>query len=342
MEMRRRCLLAAAVALGLGLGSGTPRSVPAGALPDRIDNREFWRLVADSSEADGYFRSDNLTSNELLFQRVIPDLVTRNRSGNVYLGVGPEQNFTYIAAIRPAMAFIIDIRRGNLLVQLMYKALFELAKDRVEFASMLFSKPRPPGVGPDATAVQLFTALGEAPADEALYTRNLAAIKTHLTRTRGLPLSARDLDGVEYAYHAFFSRGFAVRYAPTYADLMTQTDGEGAARSYLASEANFDVVKELEARNLIVPIVGDFAGPKAIRSVGSYLKAHEASVAAFYLSNVEQYLYQDGKWAAFCRNVATLPLEPSSTFIRSSSGRGSGIGFVSRLGAMAGEVRECE
>ena len=89
----------------------------------------------------------------------------------------------------------------------------------------------------------------------------------------------------------------------------------------------------------MIPVVGDFGGPKAIRAVGTYLKAHGATVTAFYLSNVEQYLRQDGKWDAFCRNVATLPLDASSTFIRSSSA-GYG-GFVSSLGGMVAETKSC-
>src|SRR4029079_7454216 len=88
-------------------------------------------------------------------------------------------------------------------------------------------------------------------------------------------------------------------------------------------------------------------GPKAIRSVATYLKAHGATVSAFYLSNVEDYLYQDGKWSAFCRNVAALPLDGSSTFIRSTSrGRGGvggfggfgGGGFVSSPRALRDQV----
>jgi len=343
--MTRRYLFALAVALGLGVTLPAARpATPLLPLPSRLGDRDFWRLASDSSEPDGYFRSDTLTSNEILFQRVIPDLVRRSRRGDVYLGVGPEQNFTYMAAVRPAMAIIFDIRRGNMLVQLMYKALFELAKDRVDFVSMLFSKPRPTGLGHSLTVVDLFAAFGGAAGDEALYGRNLEAIRHHLTRTHGFPLSTRDRDGIAYAYRAFYSRRFAVRYSPTYADLMTHTDNEGVARSYLASEASFAMVKDLESRNLVIPVVGDFAGPKAIRTIGTYLKAHDARVSAFYLSNVEQYLYQDGKWAAFCRNVATLPLDASSTFIRSSSGRGVGfgVGFVSRLGAMAEEVKNCD
>src|SRR6185295_5875591 len=114
----------------LALGFSVLIGVRAAELPSSLSDREFWQLVTESSEPDGYFRSDNLTSNELYFQYVIPDLEKRTRRGGVYLGVGPEQNYTYMAAIRPSMAIIFDIRRGNLDLQLMYKALFELASDR--------------------------------------------------------------------------------------------------------------------------------------------------------------------------------------------------------------------
>ena len=134
---------------------------------------------------------------------------------------------------------------------------------------------------------------------------------------------------------------------------MTAADEAGIFRSYLASEARFAFLKDLETRNLVVPLVGDFGGRKAIREVSAYLKAHGAAVSAFYLSNVEDYLYQDNKWPAFCRNVATLPLDTSSTFIRTSRGRSPGVGFgafgrgfggggfVSSLGAIAAEVSTC-
>ncbi len=344
--MTRRLVLASFLAVALSLSAGTLRpDARGGGLPARLTDGEFWRLRVESSEPDGYFRSDNLTSNELLYQHVIPDLMKRTRPGAVYLGVGPEQNFTYIAAVRPAFAVIFDIRRGNLLVQLMYKALFELSRDRAEFVSMLFSRPRPRGVGPASTAAELFAAADSAPADEARYARNLRAITAQLTSVHRFPLTTADLDGIDYAYHAFYLRGFAVRARPTYDELMTATDGKGIGRSYLAAEESFAFLKELHTRNLIVPVIGDFAGPKAIRAIAAYLKAHDASVTAFYLSNVEQYLYQGGQWTTFCRNVAGLPLDARSTFIRSSSGRrigGFGGGFVSSLGSIAAEVRECQ
>jgi hypothetical protein len=105
---------------------------------------------------------------------------------------------------------------------------------------------------------------------------------------------------------------------------MTETDNDGREWSYLASEMNYSVVRDLETRNLIVPITGDFGGPKAIRSVGEYVREHGAVISAFYTSNVEGYLFQggdrrgnaNGGAARFYDNTSTLPLDSSSSFIR--------------------------
>ena len=332
----------------VGSAAASPRQAPSG-LPSRLSDQDFWTLSQDSSEPGGYFRAadiTNLTSNEMWMQEVIPDLTARVKAGSAYLGVGPEQNFTYMAALRPRMAVIFDIRRGNLDLQLMYKALFELASDRADFVSLLFAKPRPPGLGADSTVAQIFTAFASSDSSRPLYEKTLAAIRTRLLKVHGLPLPARDLDGIEAVYQTFFSSGYYVRASPSYWDLMTATDASGVMRSYLASEASFAFLKDLQTRNLVVPVVGDFGGPKAIRATGQYLKARGGVVGAFYLSNVEQYLVQDGKWNAFCQNVATLPLDASSTFIRSSSGlRGGsrfGGNFVNTLAAMARETQACK
>jgi hypothetical protein len=318
-------------------------------LPARLTDQEFWALSQESSEPGGYFRSadiTNLTSNEVGMQHVIPDLVARVKPGGVYLGVGPEQNYTYMAALRPPLAVIFDVRRGNLDLQLMYKALFELAADRADFVALLFAKPRPAGLSAASSVSDIFKAFANSDSSRPLYEKTLAAIKNLLVKTRGLPLPPRDVEGIEAIYQTFFASGYYVRASPSYWDLMAATDTAGVMRSYLASEASFAFLKDLQARNLVVPVVGDFGGPKAIRAIGRYLKTRGATVGAFYLSNVEQYLVQDGKWNAFCANVAALPLDATSTFIRSSGGfngggGGTGGNFVSRLGSMADETRSC-
>lgn len=329
-----------------------PPQPPPAAIPQRLSDAEFWRLVNDLSEPNGYFRSDNLLSNEIWLQSVIPELTHTVRPGQAYLGVGPEQNFTYISALKPAMVFIVDVRRGNLDLHLLYKALFELSADRADFAARLFSRPRP-DVPATASARDIFTALSAVPPDEGLFTENLRAIEDHLTKTHGFALTPEDFEGIEYVYRAFSQYGPGLTYwmsggrfgrnAPTYADLMEATDETGVARGYLASDENFAVVRELEVRNLLVPLVGNFAGPKALRQVGAYLKAHNAVVAAFYLSNVEQYLNMDGLWMDFCGNVRTLPLDDTSTFIRSvrNGQYGYGVGLTNVLGKMVAETAVC-
>jgi hypothetical protein len=209
---------------------------------------------------------------------------------------------------------------------------------------MLFAKPRPPGLTTASTAQQIFAAFGTSDTSRALHERNLAAIRDFLTQTRRLPVPRADLDSIDTIYQIFYQSGYYIRPSPSYADLMTTTDMAGVPRGYLATEAAFLSIKDLESRNMVVPVVGNFAGPKAIRAIGRYLKAHNAVVSAFYLSNVEQYLVQDGIWNNFCQNVATLPLDSSSTFIRSQNGGGGGgrgVGFVNSLGAMAQEAKNC-
>jgi hypothetical protein len=330
---RRALFLIAALALVPAirlLPPAPPAEVPASTVPERLSGEEFWKLSTELSEPDGYFRSDNLVSNELFMQRVIPDLLRTVKPGQAYLGVGPEQNFTYIAAIKPAIAFIVDIRRGNLRLHLMYKALFALASDRAEFVSRLFSMRHRHPLGRYSTVQELFAAYSDPQQkSDELYKQNVAAIRDVLVHKAQVPLSTEDLQGVEDIYREFYTRGLDIHYEivpgsngsfPTYAEMMQATDGSSIARGYLATEENFAFVKGMQSRNLIVPVVGDFAGPKALRAVGRYLRSHSTFVSAFYVSNVEQYLQRESRDDRFCASVETLPLDESSTFIRSERG----------------------
>jgi hypothetical protein len=345
-------------AVGLASGPALQAARQTGTLPDRLTDQEFWRLSQDSSEPDGNFRSDNLVSNEIWLQYVIPDLLARSRQGAVYLGVGPEQNFTYIAALKPKMVFITDVRRGNLHMHLMYKALFELTTNRADFFALQFNKKRPAGLTVESSAADVVNAFWNVQtSSEAEYRANLKRIQDHLTQTHKLPLDDADLKGIEYVYWSFYWFGPAITYnssavqsgrggggssMASYGDLAMATDGANVSRGFLANEANFNVLKALHEKNLLVPVVGNFAGPKALRAVGKYVRDHGATVAAMYLSNVEQYLRQDGIWGSFCANVASMPLDEKSMFIRSAQGGGGGGGGLSNsLGSMLSETRAC-
>lgn len=317
------------------------------ALPTRISDQDFWRMTVEMSEPGGVFQSENYLSNEMGFQHPIPELTRTLKAGGVYLGVGPEQNFTYIAALQPKLVFIVDIRRGNTIGQLLYKALFELSTDRADFLSRLFSRPRPAGLDTTSGVNALFSALSAVPHDSMMYYRTLAAVKDRLMKQHGFALSSADLSNLEIIFDVFYQAGPDLNYSfgsgnggfggggrgmPTYATLMVQDDGTGVQRGYLASEANWRVVRDLEQKNLIVPLMGNFGGPKALRAVGAWLKEHDAVVSAFYTSNVEQYLFQQGLNGNFYESVATLPIDSASQFIRSGR-RGGGGGFGGGRGA---------
>jgi hypothetical protein len=347
-------------------------------IPSQLSDKEFWQLVTDVSEPGGYFRSDNFLSNEMGFLYPIPELKRTTKPGGVYLGVGPEQNFTYIAALQPKMAILFDIRRQMMVHHLMYKALFELSGDRADFLAKLFSRARPAGLDSTTNPIKLFDAFIDAAPDSGAHRRNLIAIEDQLTKKHGFSLTREDSASLDYVYGAFYEAGPLINYSfrpgsgdvringeritlgvsgdvigstiipfqrrgmANYAELQSATDGAGNYFAFLATEAAYRSVRDMQVRNMIVPVVGNFAGPRAIRAVGDYLRAHSATVTAFYLSNVEQYLFQQGDdWKKWFENVAALPLDSTSTFIRSGRGGTSGgvIGLASMLASMHEQVR---
>jgi hypothetical protein len=355
--LQRAGWLVAASALLAASWLSAPRVRAADTLPTEISDDAFWQLIETSSEASGVFQSENFLSNETGYQAVIPLLKQSTAPDGVYIGVGPEQNFTYIAAIRPKIAFIVDIRRQNMLEHLLYKALFEMSADRADFVSRLFSLKRPAGLSEQSTVNELFRAYRLMPVDHDAFTRNLQDVKDLLVKTHQFDLSSEDESGIEHVFTVFRDYGLQLNYnsgtragrrgggMPDYTELMTAMDRQGQHRSYLASEENYRVVRDLERRNLIVPLTGDFGGTKALRSVGQYLRDHNATVTVFYLSNVERYLFQgsgnmNGGWTSFYDNVATFPLDASSTFIRSGGGGFQGGGFGMRAANVLASMAE--
>ncbi|MEO8624644.1 MAG: hypothetical protein ABI625_26415 [bacterium] len=338
-------------------------------LPERLADSTFWRMMTVFSEPWGVFRSENFVSNETSLQWIIPELQRTVPPGRVYLGVAPDQNFTYIVATKPSIVFIVDIRHQNAVQHLMYKALIETSRNRAEFLAKLFSRPPLAGVDSASPAHALFDALANTRADSARYRANLSAIIDQLTKVHHFVLSDSEVVSLNCVYGAFFTQGQVLNYSyssecrnpgqfgfmrpggggggggsfgpmgmPSFLEMSLETDSAGVNRGYLGSEANFRALKDYEERNLIVPITGNFAGDKSLRAVGQWTREHGARIGAFYVSNVEQYLFQQGDESSrFYENVATLPTDSSSTFIRSfSSGFRGGATFNTPLKAQSG------
>ena len=294
---------------------------------------EFARLVSRLSEPGGYFDSDNLVSNETSYLHVLPAFRAIGVSGGAYLGVGPEQNFSYIAEIKPALAVLIDIRRDNLLLHLLFKAMFEVSRNRMEFLCLLYGRPTPPVLSrwTDQPLEDILTYLDITPGDTALQVRNHAELMERVTKF-GVALADTDRVTLRRFHDEFFSQGLELTFTsrgrpsrpnyPSERSLYLATDLDGRPGSYLSTEERFRTVRELQRADKIVPVVGDLSGPTAVKAIGTYLREIGLTVSAFYVSNVEMYLFRQGNFPKFAVNVRGLPSGPSSVLIRSFFGRG--------------------
>jgi hypothetical protein len=310
----------------LALGAGTAPAQTR-TLPTELADSTFWRMVNTFSEPEQTFNTF-MVSNEpqypTLIKSVLPFIPPAPKTG-AYIGVAPEQNYHYIAALKPQIAFVLDIRRQAVIQHLMFKAVFELSPTRADFISLLFGRPKPAVVSDTLGAYMTWDAFWRIPTDQARYEPTLARILDHLTKTHKFGLTTQDSSLMQYTYGAFFRSGpnlvssgsaGAETATGTFANITSSVDVDRVERSFLANNANYQVARSMHLKNLIIPVVGDFAGTHALRTIGQYLKDHGTPVTAFYVSNVETYLGREGKMPAFGANVATLPTHANSVLLR--------------------------
>lgn len=296
--------------------------------------RDFGALIGRLSEAGGYFDTDNLISNESSYLHVLPALERYGVSGGAYIGVGPDQNFSYIARIKPRVAFLIDIRRDNMLQHLMFKALFARSRNRMEYLALWLGKRAPANVDAwSARSIDEIVAYLDSNPSNAALSAAARKVVTDEVRTMGVPLTAADYATIERFHLEFINAGLSLRftstgrapqpYYPTLRQLVLEKDMDGKQASYLARESDFRVVKDLQRRNMIVPVVGDLGGTKALPAIGAYMKQRGDKLSAFYSSNAEDYVLRDGNFPRFAQSVAALPRDNNSVFIRSFFGGGN-------------------
>lgn len=281
----------------------------------------FGALVAELSEASSGPHADNLVSNEDSYPRVAGELARRVPRDGVYLGVGPDQNFTYLAQARPALAFIIDHRRRNVLLHLVHKALFALSIDRVAYLTRLTAR-RPEGLAPDPSAGALVDAFERAAIDRGLLERTVGAVADFL---RPLGVVAADEWPDLATIHARLAgpgmnaRFLAMPIYPTAGRLIRTVDRDGAPAHFLAREDTYRCVRDLQVGDRVIPLVGDFAGPTALPRLGGWLRRHGRAVALAYISDVEFFLLRSGRFAPYVENLAGLPWAEGALIVRTST-----------------------
>jgi hypothetical protein len=308
---------------------GSGASPPSSTQTPSIADSAFARLVGELSEPSGYFDTDNLISNESSYLHVMGALRERGVRGGAYLGVGPDQNFSYIAAVRPEVAFIVDIRRDNLLLHLLFKALFETANTRVEYLSLLHGRvpPADAGAWEGREVDEVVGYVDGAAVLDAAGLERLGMGLDSLAAGFGVPLSEQDWAKLRRFHGEFVAEGLSLRfksfgrapqpYYPTYRDLLLERDLDGERSGHLSSEEAYRFLRDMQRENRIVPVVGDFAGEHALSAIGGWLRENGLEVTAFYTSNVEFYLFGDGIFPRFAGNVAALPTRSDGVLIRS-------------------------
>ena len=289
----------------------------------------FADLVHRLSERPGYFDTDNLISNERSYLHVAPDLRRlAGRGRSVYLGVGPDQNFSYIAHVRPSLAILVDIRRDNLLLHLLFKALFAEARTRGAYLAMLTGRAPPPAAVEKAGSLDaILDYIDRAPPLAQGELRALRGRLTAIVDSFGVPLSDEDRATIDRFHGRFVADGLLMQFNsfgrqpqydyPTLRELLLETDRGGVRRGYLASEDDFQFVKRLHAEHRVVPVVGDLGGSSALAAIARFLAQENLQVAALYTSNVEFYLFREGRFADFMVNLRRLPRQPGALIVRS-------------------------
>jgi hypothetical protein len=336
------CAIAAGVAAWLATATVSP--------PLRAEKPSSFALrIQTLSEPPGYFDTDNLISNESSYLHVIPDLPERGAAGGAYVGVGPDQNFSYIARVRPAVAYLVDIRRDNLLLHLLFKVLFDAAPTRVEYLSLLTGRSPPPAAmrAKDLALPEVIGWVERAPLSDR------HALRTSVERrllALGVSLSPQDLRTIERFHDEFIDAGLELQfrshgrppnfYYPTLRSLLMATDRAGRRWSYLDSEEAYRFVRTLQAEHAIVPVVGDLSGSHALRAIAAELKADRRALSVIYVSNVENYLARGRRFRAFVDNLQALPRQPRALLIRSIFGGGPSVSEVQSVEDLIAGVAE--
>jgi len=321
-----------AALLVLALTSWSTLAEPALSAPAPIPLSEFGRLVDSLSEPEGYFDTDNFVSNEAGYLRVLPAMRRLALSGGAYVGVGPDQNFSYIAELGPELAFIVDIRRQNALEHLYFKALFQLSATRAAYLERLFGRRiRLAGQNAETAPIRVLLDAATSAARDARLETAMQVEARATIRAWNLALRDADFAALDLVARAFMEGGPELKftsynrgprsYHPTFRQLLEETDGAVQA-NYLAREEKFRRLRVMHLENRIIPVVGDFAGPRAFQNVARELRRRGVSLRCFYASNVEFYLFGSEAWERYVRNVRALPLDPAACIIRSYANTG--------------------
>ncbi len=289
-----------------------------------ISKDAFKSILYEFSEKGGDYPSDNLISNELTYLNILEDKKLAQLKGEgAYIGVGPEQNFSYIGYIKPKIAFIVDIRPECQTEHLMYKAIFQISDTPEQFLNHLFGLPKK---STDSlwNIEKYFTNFTSSKQDKNRLIQTFQDIVCIIENDFAFTLTNEQKTFIQYVLTEFYEKGKQLVFSnktglvkdfPTFEQIILAKTPSGLQKSFLADLNSYNYLREMHTKNLIIPLIGDFSGVKTFNKIANYLNTQEIPLSVFYVSNVESCLDKT-QYEKFMSNLKLLPIDDNSIFIR--------------------------
>ena len=266
-----------------------------------------------------------LVSNEVGHQNVIPYFQQHINPRNIYIGVGPDQNYTYISIARPSFAFILDNREENQILHYLFKACFELASSRQEYLSILFSKPLKYNISL-LSLCDMVHYFSQIEGDINYFNKNWDLLYKAIQKYRQ-NISKNNIYQIHAMYEEFFEYHLLLRTRndltswqgwpyPNYRDFILATDQTGRSWNFLNDDLRFQWLKTMQRNNRIIPIVGDLTGGKTLRTIAEFATKKGIPISTIYISNAEQLIFQEQLFDQYMSNIKNLPKDSSGLLIR--------------------------
>ncbi|MFM7319838.1 MAG: hypothetical protein ACKO5E_23060 [bacterium] len=282
-----------------------------------------------SDKPSGPASADNLMTNEDSIASVVDELDGKVPTGQVYLGVGPDQNFTLMAYARPAMSFIIDYRRKNQLLHFLHQALLQLSESRMEYLENFWARrfSGQQNHQKPLSAEAIMAGFEKAELDQKKLREVQEKVKAVIRLLHDF--SPDDLNEIAKIQARLAGPGpetrfLALKMYPTIRQMITGPSRSGKPGHWLASDESYATVRQLSSSGHIYPITGDWSansrGNETVFSkLGAYLRREKRQVGCYYISDVEFFLFRSGRFSDYLANLGQLPWHPSAVVIRTST-----------------------
>lgn len=304
--------------------------------PDLLEREAFVELIRRLSDPpSGPASADNLMTNEDSIASVMDQAGREVPRDTVYLGVGPDQNFSLIAATRPDSAFILDFRKKNQLLHFLHRALLHVSNDQVEYLAHFWARSfikcatAPINANRrEISAGELICGFKNTDFQKQLFENAQAKVSEQIRLLNYV--SADELTEIRRIHARLAGAGLQARFLalkmyPQMQSLVQALTRSGKPGHWLGSDQHFQTIRELQTKNRIIPIVADWAdSPKntqssAFQRLSDWLISNQKQVGCIYISDVEFFLMRTSIFDKYIENLGQLPIHEEARIIRTST-----------------------